>query len=727
MSEQKGYKLEFSNRVIEHLGIKLYQNKPTNVIAEFLSNCWDADAKRVDIELKAYENERKPEVLITDNGRGMSRDELIGQFLIIGRNRRGSSPSEKTPAGRLPMGRKGIGKLAGFGIAKTIDVISTPNLKIREHSQSREIFWLRFNLSELLEKTSVSLTGDYEPDVISDGLDLEQFYQLDLVKENKEKLASFISNIEKGEGGVCIILSDTSFKRSIEPDTILKSMGRRFTVSMLHPDFEVFVNTKRISPEDALPRMHDYGFGKWDDPLSEAITVNGVERQVKYWIRFVDLQDAQWSIENAGIGIYTHGKLAQDRPFFFDVKGKEILSRYVYGVVEADWLDELPQDVVSTDRRSVDWETDETEPLHIWGANKLNFWLDSFRKWRANKPKTDTIKRIRQQQSGLTGAEEEALAELLSEILDNLADDEEAKTKATQSFTHAWVHAPTRKLTQELWEKIFSSMNSDTHIFTQLVDGLRKSMVPEAMGLAVTMAQRVAAITVMTKMIEDSRTETHLQRLIESFPWLLGPQWERLTANQEIRTLVEKKHKPDLEQGGWSLSKKDGALKPDFVFLTDVRKEKEFIVFELKGPEVGKTLQPVEYEQLHEYLKIIRNIYTGDDVVVRGVLVGHEKGGFDRFDGRIDVRTWNEVLLEARNLHVAYLKSLLLASDPQANDIRLQQISDFGGTETLELLKRFGGIDEFPEIITSTLKQYAIDTESEPENNDDDISDNTQN
>lgn len=33
----KPFKLEFSNRVIEHLGIKLYQNKPTNVVAEYAS------------------------------------------------------------------------------------------------------------------------------------------------------------------------------------------------------------------------------------------------------------------------------------------------------------------------------------------------------------------------------------------------------------------------------------------------------------------------------------------------------------------------------------------------------------------------------------------------------------------------------------------------------------------------------------------------------------------
>ena len=84
----KPFRLEFSNRVIEHLGIKLYQNKPTNVVAEFLSNCWDADATEVQIELTAHGKDGHPTIVITDNGRGMTRDELTDEFLIIGRNRR---------------------------------------------------------------------------------------------------------------------------------------------------------------------------------------------------------------------------------------------------------------------------------------------------------------------------------------------------------------------------------------------------------------------------------------------------------------------------------------------------------------------------------------------------------------------------------------------------------------------------------------------------------------
>lgn len=705
-SKIKPFKLEFSNRVIEHLGIKLYQNKPTNVVAEFLSNCWDADATEVHIELTAHSVDGHPTIVITDNGRGMTRDELTDEFLVIGRNRR-TDPSERTPGGRLPMGRKGIGKLAGFGIAGTVDVVSAPNNLLRgdDPKPEQKFYWLRFSLKDLIAKSGSALAGSYEPEVVADGVDEAAFKKLLSASGHEKAYSHFLANVTAGAGGVCVFLRNTTLKKAMNVETLLQSMGRRFTVSMLRPDFVVKINDKAITPDQALPPLHDFGFGDWNHPIEEMLTIGGVERAIKYWVKFVSLQGSDWSIENAGIGVYAHGKIAQDRPFFFDVKGKEILSRYLYGVIEADWLDELPNDVVSTDRRSIDWDTDDTIAFHRWGHSKISLWLEEFRKWRGLQPKKEIITRIRvvSPKSTLTGPEEEALAELLSEVLPNLANDEEAKDRATKSFTEAWTHAPTRLLTKSLWEKVFSSLDSDSSVFAELVEGLRKSMVPEAMGLAVTMAQRVAAITVMRRMIEQDKTETHLQRLIETFPWLLGPKWERLTANESIKTLVTQKHKPDEGLGEWSIAGEKIKLKPDFVFLSDPGGQEEFIVFELKGPEAGKTLQPIEYEQLSEYLKIIRAVYTSKSISVRGLLVGHDKGGFEEHDTRIEVKSWTEVLAEARNLHVEYLRALLLASDPSANDARLRQIADFGGKETMELLSRLAPVGNFPNVITDML------------------------
>lgn len=715
----KPFRLEFSNRVIEHLGIKLYQNKPTNVVAEFLSNSWDADATKVFIDLKTG-TDQKPCIVITDNGRGMTRSELTDEFLIIGRNRR-NSPDDKTTGGRSPMGRKGIGKLAGFGIASVVDVLSLPNLKVREEENppAQIIYWLRFHLSGLIDASQHISNSVYTPEVIADGIDIKALESLLQGNVDRAIYDQFISNAKNGEGGVCIYLSNTSLKKAMNIDQLLQSMGRRFTVSMLRSDFDVRVNGKIITPEDALPPLHNFGFGDWSNPNTENIQICGESKQVRYWVRFVNLPGSDWSIEQAGIGIYAHGKIAQDRPFFFDLKGKEIMSRYIYGVIEADWLDELPVDVVSTDRRSIDWDTEQTAAFHAWGQSKTSHWIEEFRKWRAQLPKNEIVRRIREVSgTRLSGPEEEALAELLNEVLPSLADDEETKNKATRSFAEAWTHTPTRILTQNLWQKVFASMDSDSAVFAELIENLRKSMVPEAMGLAVTMAQRIAAITVMRKLIDTNKTETHLQRLIESFPWLLGPQWEKLSANENIRTLCKAAEKAGVLPDPQVPSQSEDSLKPDFVFLSDPGEEKEFIVFELKGPEAGKTLTPAEYNQLAGYINTIRSKFPNTSIRVSGVLVGAEKGGIYAYHNDIVVRTWSDVLLDARHLHVSYLRALLIASNPDANDLRMQQIADFGGSETVELLKRFAPLASFDKVILESLdaiggqSKLAIPTES---------------
>lgn len=704
---KKPFKLDFSNRAIEHLGVKLYQNKPTNVISEYLSNCWDADATKVEIDLNAGSSNGHPNIVISDDGRGMTRDELTDNFLVIGLNRR-TEPKGKTPQGRSPMGRKGIGKLAGFGIARTIDILSTPNPKLRKNLEAKDhlFYWLRFSLDSIGDITNSLGAGGYAPTVIADGIDLNSFSALVEGDIGGASYAQFLMNAKSGGGGVVVRLSDTTLMKQINPHEMLKSLGRRFTVAMLRPDFVVKVNSKVITPQDALPPLQDFGFGDCNNPIEEKAIFAGEERTMRYWVRFVSLKGEEWPIENAGVGVYAHGKIAQDRPFFFGVKGKEIFSRYLYGVVEADWLDELAEDVISTDRRSVNWEMDATAELHKWGEAMVSSWVEGFRKWRISQPKKHIVDRIRKvspAQSGLSGGEEDALAELLSEVLPNLGNDEDAKDKTTKSFTDAWAHTPTRELTKALWKKAFETSGVGHDVFPAVIEQLRESMVPESMGLAVTMAQRIAAITAMGKLIETESTETSLQRLIETFPWLLEPRYERLTANQTIKTLVTDKHTPDTTNGQWSLKSKDGSLKPDFVFLSDPGTEKEIVVFELKGPECGKTLQPVEYEQLHEYLRIIRGVYSNRNIRVTGILVGHETGGFDTFDDRITVRRWSEVWQDARKLHVSYLVALLQASDPKADDLRLRQIADFGGKETLELVGRLGSISEPVQAIVDIL------------------------
>ena len=116
MNEQKELKLIIQPKVIDHLGIKMYQ-KPVDVISEFVANSWDADSEIV--EIKIEDNNIK----IIDRGIGMTFDQCQDFFLTVGRDRRKDTGKEVSEGkGRPILGRKGIGKFSGFGIAKTVEI-----------------------------------------------------------------------------------------------------------------------------------------------------------------------------------------------------------------------------------------------------------------------------------------------------------------------------------------------------------------------------------------------------------------------------------------------------------------------------------------------------------------------------------------------------------------------------------------------------------------------------
>lgn len=140
MLHDQPFKLKYSHNIIEHLGLKLYQNRPTNVLAELVSNSWDADSNDVWIDV----NDNY--LAVSDNGTGMDRDTLVNHYLIIGKRKRTSKNIEDTsPKNRKYMGRKGIGKLAPFGIARKLSIITVSE-------NDNKCCWLEVNLNEILKK-----------------------------------------------------------------------------------------------------------------------------------------------------------------------------------------------------------------------------------------------------------------------------------------------------------------------------------------------------------------------------------------------------------------------------------------------------------------------------------------------------------------------------------------------------------------------------------------------
>ena len=109
--------MTISLNVLRHLGINLYSNAPA-VLTEVVANAWDADASEVRIELS------KERIVIQDNGSGMNSEDFNARYLKVGYAKRDAEPELTPKYLRLPMGRKGIGKLSLFSIADTVEVQS---------------------------------------------------------------------------------------------------------------------------------------------------------------------------------------------------------------------------------------------------------------------------------------------------------------------------------------------------------------------------------------------------------------------------------------------------------------------------------------------------------------------------------------------------------------------------------------------------------------------------
>ena len=100
------YCMQIDLNVLHHLGFNLYSNIAA-VLSEAVANAWDADASRINIDIPSD----RSTITISDDGVGMTKDDINIKYLTVGYNRR-EGGNDRTPQGRPVMGRKGGRPLA---------------------------------------------------------------------------------------------------------------------------------------------------------------------------------------------------------------------------------------------------------------------------------------------------------------------------------------------------------------------------------------------------------------------------------------------------------------------------------------------------------------------------------------------------------------------------------------------------------------------------------------
>ena len=106
-------------------------SKFTKAIGELVVNGYDADATRVDVDIKS------DEIIIKNDGLGMDEEGIREGYMLLGADTK-RKVKKTAKFGRLPIGNKGIGKLAGLGIANKILVITIKDGKEYAFAIDRE-------------------------------------------------------------------------------------------------------------------------------------------------------------------------------------------------------------------------------------------------------------------------------------------------------------------------------------------------------------------------------------------------------------------------------------------------------------------------------------------------------------------------------------------------------------------------------------------------------------
>ncbi|MCL4394345.1 MAG: ATP-binding protein [Chloroflexi bacterium] len=509
----KKLSLGFHGRVIDHLGIQMYQS-PTAALAELVSNCWDADAEKVEITLPAAMS-KDAEIVVKDNGNGMTFEDCQKRFLNVGYDCRGGKAKAVSGEKNRPvLGRKGIGKFAGFGIAESIRIDT-----VAKGTGERTVFELDLG----------KLRGT---DYIEGSTDIE-------VKEYSGPSAEM-----KALHGTSITLKSLVLKKTQNAEQFSRSMSRRFLLVQRVGDFRVLVNGEPI-PADAdcehvefeFPR--DYTDG--EKPTGLTIDENGwgVEdlgqgRLIRW--RFVFYEDTIKEDELRGVSIFANGKLAQ-RPFAFNIiggiSGQQGLE-YLSGKVEADYIDSLNTDLIATERQRINWEHEEAIPLLEWGRKRVD---DLCKVWKRRRA-ADKLKAMEDKMAPFAGrlsTLQPSERKTVRSALSKLAQVSSLTTKQFEDLGEAvltsWEAGRLKELVHNLADS--TDMTAD-----RLIDLLMEANVLTALNAYEAIKTKLSIIEELRRLVEKQELENAVRDYIAKNPWLVSPQWETFKKEISLKKLI---------------------------------------------------------------------------------------------------------------------------------------------------------------------------------------------
>lgn len=595
--------MRISRKTVDKLGIKLY-DKASAVVSELIANAHDADATEVEVSVPLRSwlatkvdgeiEDKGYEIVVEDNGHGMTQEEVNAHYLMVGTDRR-EDPERRTSRelDRPVMGRKGIGKFAPFGICRTIEVWTAGGPPDAEE----------YPVSHLIMRFD-EITAD-----------TDQPYHPDPGEEDGSVSAS---------RGTKIILRDFLPRVTPDAETFSRQIAARF--GLRQKEFVIeFKDTRHgkdgVVGEVDIALQENTRFEIEDGNVRDAAgnhilgppeTEAGRKLPVDGW---VGLSKGPYKHEEiAGIRVFTRGKIAtvtRDFGHGAGFTGEHTIRSYLVGQIWAEWLDEDEgDDLVRTDRQDILWSTEAGAAFQAWGQElirKLGERTKEQRRkgnWELFFERSNVEEEIARR---FTDEEvKEAALELAKTLGGSASRDELEEEGVVEDLVSIVVSvAPHRDLLNQLRR---ASTEAGTSL-SALATLFSKARIAERASLGQIVEERLKSIDKLEKLIDDQAAEAELQAIVESAPWLIDPHYTLLAATRTLNTVRKKFEAWYEEQEGKTLVtsaiQNPGKI-PDFVL---VGLESELLVVEIKSP--GHSFKDNEWERAQRYYDALEEFLEG--------------------------------------------------------------------------------------------------------------------
>ncbi|OMG51674.1 hypothetical protein BJN45_17300 [Azonexus hydrophilus] len=622
------FEMVIQGGMLDALGINMYSTLAKSMV-EFVANSHDSEAGYVNISIPfdrilsaraLVRAEAKKAVAagkmepftvlllplpddikieITDDGHGMDPADVQHKFLPVNRKRRldngsGKESNLNSESGkRKVMGRKGLGKLAGFGVAEKITI---------KTKRAEDDFWTVFEMDYAKLSEAPNLAGVTIPATYQTGTPAEK--------------------------GTIITLSRLRCDALKRGETDLRSTLNQNFFGIRSEDFAIKINGNTLSTPPVeysftfpTERPHD-GFARTVVEVEEVGNI-----AFDYVVKFRTPGDSLKN-DQRGARIYCHNRLAAGPSLFGLPSGVHNFhgQDYMECIVQADQLDEIGVDLVSTDRTQLKGESEVVIAFMDRITDILRRALNAHYKFKE-------------------GIVDQEIVEKNPGWL-RLVDSMDKKTRE-----------PAKKLLRTLGSQfgvgsrefneiaplVMNTMNAGEVLVRLIEVGTSAKEINEIAAALLDLAEveksqaltifrgKLSAIHALRQLINKGKEEwrkkqfeEELHTLLKRNPWLIRQEFSNhLTSNQTLETLCSELANELGVDHFAEDSPKKANLRPDLVFLMNDPNFHELVIVELKSPTI-----PLEIDHLTQLMGYISDAEAWikrkfhHDVRVTGYLIG---------------------------------------------------------------------------------------------------------